>query len=75
MAIFPRTHYFESCKAPPLPLKLKLGKFKTAYFTESEDSLVFLILRKSGYSKKYYLRVKVELKPTEENFKEEKIAK
>lgn len=47
---------------------LNLEKFKTAFFTESNDSVVFLILRKSSYSKKYYFRVKTHIKPLENSF-------
>ena len=43
--------------------QLNLEKYNTAYFKESEDSIVFLILRKSGYSTKYYLRLKTQIKP------------
>ncbi|WP_228237629.1 hypothetical protein [Allomuricauda sp. M10] len=49
-------------------IKLNLEKFKTSYFKDSKDSITFLILRKSGYSTKYYLRVKTVLKPLENSF-------
>jgi len=55
--------------------KLNLEKFKTSFFIESEDSIIFLILRKSGFSKKYYLRVKVALKPIESNFEKAEFIK
>lgn len=48
--------------------KLKFAKFKTSFFRESEDAQVFLIPRKSGYSNYYYLRLKVVLKPIEQDF-------
>lgn len=59
----------ENCK------KLGFEKFKTTYFKENDDSIIFLILRKSGYSTKYYLRVKVNLKPLEENFNKSEFIK
>lgn len=43
--------------------KLQLEKYKTAYYTENVDSIVFLILIRSRYSTKYYLRLKTEIKP------------
>lgn len=49
-------------------MKLNFEKLKTAFFRESDDTLVFLIPRKSGYSNSYYLRLKVSLKPAEKNF-------
>lgn len=52
----------ENCK------NLKLEKFKTSFYYESNDSIIFIILRKSGYSTKYYLRIKTEIKPFENNF-------
>ena len=61
--------FAENCKA------LNLEKFKTSFFIESNDSIVFLILRKSGYSTTYYLRVKTDLKPLEEDFDREKYIK
>lgn len=48
--------------------KLHFEKLKTAFLRESDDALVFLIPRKSGYSNLYYLRLKVVLKPAEKNF-------
>jgi len=48
--------------------KIGFQKLKTAFFKESDDTLVFLVPRKSGYSNLYYLRLKVELKPIEYNF-------
>ena len=48
--------------------KLGFEKLKTSFFKESEDALVFLIPRKSGYSNTYYLRMKVELKPIKADF-------
>ena len=48
--------------------KLNFEKLKTAFVRESDDALVFLIPRKSGYSNLYYLRLKVALKPAEKNF-------
>ena len=48
--------------------KLQLEKYKTTYYTESADSIVFLILVKSNYSKNYYLRLKTEIKPLEKDF-------
>jgi len=47
-------------------------KFKNSFTVETKDSLIFLIPRKSGYSNKYYLRVKVELKPYNEEFNQDK---
>ena len=64
-----RKSFQENCKS------LNLEKFKTAFFKESDDSIVFLILRKSGYSTKYYLRVKIALKPLENNFSKEEYIK
>ena len=55
--------------------KLHLEKYKTAYFSESEDSIVFLILRRSGYSSKYYLRLKTTLKPLEKEFDQKEFIK
>ncbi len=48
--------------------KIGFQKLKTSFFKESDDTLVFLIPRKSGYSNSYYLRLKVEIKPIEYNF-------
>lgn len=47
---------------------LSFEKFKTSFFKESNDSIIFIILRKSGYSNKYYFRVKVNLKPLNSDF-------
>ena len=55
--------------------KLQLEKFKTTYYIESADSIVFLILVKSNYSKKYYLRLKTEIKPLEKDFDKEDFIK
>ena len=55
--------------------KLQLEKYKTTYYTESADSIVFLILVKSNYSKNYYLRLKTEIKPLEKDFKKEDFIK
>ncbi|MEP6262828.1 MAG: hypothetical protein ABJ092_14725 [Gillisia sp.] len=55
--------------------KLNLEKYKTSYYSESEDSIVFLILRSSGYSNKYYLRLKTELKPLEKEFDKKEFIK
>lgn len=60
---------YENC------LKLNLEKFKTSYFRESKDSITFLILRKSGYSTKYYLRLKTVLKPLENSFEKSEFIK
>ena len=54
---------------------LNLEKFKTTFFSESNDSLVFLILIKSKYSNKYYLRIKTQIKPLENGFKKEEFIK
>ena len=55
--------------------KLQLEKYKTTYYTESADSIVFLILVKSNYSEKYYLRLKTEIKPFEKDFDKEDFIK
>ena len=54
---------------------LQLTKYKSAYYAESEESIVFLILRRSGYSNKYYLRLKTEIKPLENSFDKEDFIK
>ncbi|PKD20001.1 hypothetical protein APR41_15110 [Salegentibacter salinarum] len=55
--------------------KLQLEKYKTTYYTESADSIVFLVLIKSNYSKNYYLRLKTEIKPLEKDFNKEDFIK
>ena len=55
--------------------KLQLEKYKTSYYRESADSIVFLILVKLNYSKKYYLRLKAEIKPLEKDFDKEDFIK
>ncbi|APS40158.1 MULTISPECIES: hypothetical protein [unclassified Salegentibacter] len=55
--------------------KLNLEKYKTAFYAESEDSIVFLILRRSGYSSKYYLRLKTEIKPFKNDLDKEEFVK
>lgn len=57
-----RKLFEDNCK------RINLEKFKTSFYIESNDSIVFLILRKSSYSSKYYLRIKTNLKPIENNF-------
>ena len=48
--------------------KLNFEKLKTAFLKESDSAFVILIPRKSGHSNTYYLRLKVALKPAEQNF-------
>src|SRR5690606_13432973 len=46
----------------------RFGQLKTGFVLEGDDSAVFLILRRSAWSRYYYLRLKVELKPFEADF-------
>ena len=55
--------------------KINLEKCYTAFCSESKDSIVFLILRKSGYSNKYYLRLKAAIKPLENGFEKKEYIK
>ena len=47
--------------------KLNFKKFKSSYFLESSDTIIFILLIKSGYSKNYYFRIKTQIKPFEKN--------
>jgi hypothetical protein len=55
--------------------KIGYKKFKNSFFKEGEDSMIFMIPRKSGYSNKYYLRIKTQLKPLGPDFVKDKYIK